>query len=100
MGGSEGSYFSKGICSKVNIIAWLKFELMYSDSAVQGFNHYTVGTAPSLPGALRPRVVAPESFLSKGQIELNYVLITNWIVLNGTVLILKLHTYAKLNCLK
>ena len=39
---------------------------------------------PSLPGPLRPRVVAPLWVLTIGQIELNYVLILNWIVWNRT----------------
>ena len=38
--------FPKGICPKVNVIAWLKFELAYYDSAVKCFNHYTTGTPP------------------------------------------------------
>ena len=35
----------KDICLKVNVIAWLEFELMYYDSTVQHFNHYTMGTS-------------------------------------------------------
>ena len=35
---------------------------------------------PSLPGPLWPGVVAPDRALSIGQIELNYVLMLNWIV--------------------
>ena len=57
---------------------------------------------PSLPsflGPLCPRVVAPDRALSMDQIELNCVLMLNWITWNRTVLILKLHTYVKLNCL-
>ena len=38
--------FPKVICSKVNVIALLEFELAYYDSAVQRFNHYTTGTSP------------------------------------------------------
>ena len=37
-----GSYFSKGIYSKVNVIVPLEFKLSYTNSAVQHFNHYTV----------------------------------------------------------
>ena len=40
---------------------------------------------PSLPGPLRPRVLAPDRVLSIGQIELNCVLMLNWIVWNRTV---------------
>ena len=36
--------FPKGICPKVNVIAWLEFELGYYDSAVHRFNHYTTRT--------------------------------------------------------
>ena len=39
--------FPKGICSKVNEIARLEYELAYNDSAVHRFNHYTTRT-PSL----------------------------------------------------
>ena len=35
---------------------------------------------PSLPGPLWPGVVAPDRVLSMGQIELNCVLMLNWIV--------------------
>ena len=38
--------FPKGICPKVNVVVRLEFELMYYDSAVQHFNHYTPGTIP------------------------------------------------------
>ena len=38
--------FPKGICSKVNVIARLEFELAFYDSAVQRFNHYTTRTHP------------------------------------------------------
>ena len=55
---------------------------------------------PSLPGPLWPGGVAPDRVLSMGQIELNCVLMSNWIGCDGTVLTFKLHTYAKLNCLK
>ena len=55
---------------------------------------------PSFPGSLWSGVVAPDSVLSMGQIELNCELELNWIAWNRTVLIFKLCTYAKLNCLK
>ena len=53
---------------------------------------------PAFPYPPYPRVVAPDGVLSVGQIELNCVL--NWITWNKTVLIFRLCTYAKLNCLK
>ena len=36
--------FPKGICPKVNVIARLKYELAYYDSAVHRINHYTTKT--------------------------------------------------------
>ena len=54
---------------------------------------------PSLTGLLWPGVVAADRVLSMGQIELNCVLMLNWITWNRTVLIFKLHTYAKLSFL-
>ena len=35
---------------------------------------------PSLPGPLRPGVLAPDRVLSMGQIELNCMLMLHWIV--------------------
>ena len=55
---------------------------------------------PLLPGSLWLRVVALDRVLSMGQIELNHILMLNWIAWNRTVLIFKKHTYAKLHCLK
>ena len=40
---------------------------------------------PSLPGLLWSGVVAPDRVLSIGQIELNCVLMLNWIIWNRTV---------------
>ena len=39
---------------------------------------------PSLPGLFWPEVVAPDRALSMAQIELNSVLMINWIVWNRT----------------
>ena len=36
--------FPKRICLKVNVIAWLEFELAYYDSVVHRFNHFTTRT--------------------------------------------------------
>ena len=38
--------FPKGICSKVNVIARLEFELAYYDSAVRRFNQYSMRITP------------------------------------------------------
>ena len=47
---------------------------------------------PSLPGPLWSGVVVSDRVLSMGQIELNCVLILNWIAWNKTVLTCKLCT--------
>ena len=44
---------------------------------------------PLLPGPLWPGVVAPDRVLSKGQIELNCILMLNWIVRNRSVYMCK-----------
>ena len=51
-------------------------------------------------GLLWPGVVAPDRDLSIGQIELNCILMLNWIAWNKTVLMFKLYTHAKLNYLE
>ena len=55
---------------------------------------------PSLPGSIWPGVLAPDRVLSMDRIQLNWVLMLNWIAWNRTVLIFKLRIYAKLNWLK
>ena len=55
---------------------------------------------PSLPGPIWPGWVASDRVLSMGQIELNYAIMLNWIAWNRIILIFKLRTYAKFNCLK
>ena len=61
---------------------------------------WSTPSLPSLPGPLWPGVVAPDRVLSMGKIELNGVLMLNWITWNRTVLTCKLRIYIKLNCLK
>ena len=46
--GSGFYNFPKSICSKVNVIARLEFELAYYDFTVHLFNHYTTRTPPVL----------------------------------------------------
>ena len=36
--------FPNGICPKANVIARLAFEIVYNDSVVQRFSHYTTKT--------------------------------------------------------
>ena len=55
---------------------------------------------PSLPDPLCSGMVAPDRVLSMVQIELNCLLILNWIAWNRNVLTFKLLTYTKMNCLK
>ena len=55
---------------------------------------------PLFPSPLSPGVVAPDKVQSIDQIEQKCVLILKCITWNRTVLIFKLRTYAKLNCLK
>ena len=46
-GGDKGVHtFPKDISPKMNVIAWLEFELIYFEVAVQHFNHYATGTPP------------------------------------------------------
>ena len=53
---------------------------------------WSTPSLPSLPGPLRPGVVTPDRVLSMGQIELNCILMRNWITWNRTVLIFELRT--------
>ena len=60
-------------------------------------------STPSLLSLRGPHwlgVVAPDRVLSRDQIELNCILMLNWIAWNRTVLTFKLCTYTKRNCLK
>ena len=49
----------------------------------------SIPSITSLPSLLWPGVVSPDRILSMGQIELNCVLMINWIVWNRTVLTCK-----------
>ena len=64
---------------------------------------WSTPSLPLLPGPLWPEVVVSDRVLSMGQIELNCILMLNWIVWNRTVLtfncINKIYTYTKLNWL-
>ena len=72
----------------------------------------SIRSLPSLPGPLWPGVVVPDRVLSMGQIELNCVLILNWIAWNRTfwhlnrvfmlnwIALNVTVLYAKQNCLK
>ena len=45
----------------------------------------SISTLPLLPGPLWPGVITPDRPWSMGQIELNFVLMLNWILRNRTV---------------
>ena len=40
--------FLKSICPKMNVIAWLKFELVYLEAKVKHVNHYVTGDSPDV----------------------------------------------------
>ena len=61
---------------------------------------YRTPSLPPLPGSLWRSVVAHDRVLSIGQTDPNCVLVLNRVAYNRTVLICKLYTKAKLNCLK
>ena len=46
--------FPKGICPKVNVRARLEYELVYYDSTIHRFNHYTTRTPPFLKELSNP----------------------------------------------
>ena len=55
-------------------------------------------STPSLPSALGPlwpSVIAPDRVLSMGQIDLNCVLMLNWIVWNRTVYMYKVGDHSQ-----
>ena len=52
------------------------------------------------PRSIWPGVVTPNRVLSMRKIELNCVLMLNWITWNTTIVIFKQRTYDELNCLK
>ena len=82
--------YSQHLCCGVRLpqrVSW--YDTKQSDGEAQVMlDHWGMRSTPSLsslPGPLWPRVVAPDRFLSRGQIELNCVLMPNWIVWNRTV---------------
>ena len=81
-----------------------RYDIKQSDGEVpfmlELWEMLSTASLPSLSSSLRPGVVAPDRVLSIGQIELNCVLKLEWIACKRTVLTLKQHYYAKLNCLK
>ena len=55
--------FPKGIFSKVNVIARLEYELIYYDSTVHRFNHYTTMTPPSRRLSLKDFFLKTDKFV-------------------------------------
>ena len=82
-------YLCKGIRTRVS---W--YDTKQSDGKVSVmlklWGMRSTSSLPSLSGPLWPEVVTPDRALSIGQIELNCILMLNWIACNRTVL--------KLNC--
>ena len=72
----------------------------YDTKQSDGEGMQSTPSLPSIPSPHWPGAIASDRVLSMGQIELNYVLMINWIVWNRTVLTFKLCTNARLNCLK
>ena len=82
VGGSYLSSEMQSVCSK----AWYDTRQFDGDGPVM-LELWVMLSTPlmlSLPGPLWPGVVAPDQFLSMGQIELNCVLMLNWTVWNWT----------------
>ena len=78
-------------------VSWL-YDTKQSDGEVpvmlELWGMWSIPSFPSLPVPLWSGVVGADRVLSRGQIELNSVLILNRIVWSGSIL------YAKMNCLK
>ena len=80
---------------------------MVTKGMIQGLEDLDVGgrvetirTTALLSGPLCSKVATRDRVLSMRQIQLNCVLMLNWIAWNRTVLTFKLRIYAELNCLK
>ena len=71
----------------------LEYDSKQSDGEVpvmlELWQMWSTSSLPLLPGPLWPRMVAPDRVLSMSQIELNCVLMLNWIVWNRTVYMYK-----------
>ena len=78
------------LCRRVRLpqrVSWLYDTQQSDDEAseiLELWGMRNTSSFPSLPGPLRPRVVAPDRVLSMGQIEQNCVLMLNWIIWNRT----------------
>ena len=69
--------------------SWAGYDTKQSDGEVpvmlELWGMWSTSSLSSLWGPLWPGVVAPDRAISKDQIELNCILMLNWIVWNGTV---------------
>ena len=78
--------FPKGICLKVNLIAWPEFKLTYFNTTVQHFSHYTRWTLPTNSWSMTSVSIALgltdlawlSSFLWPKLNFLNYLVIVLW----------------------
>ena len=69
------------------------YDIKQSDGEALGM--WSTLSLPLLPGPLWPRLVAPDRVLFMGQIELNCVIMLNWIIWNRLFLhltVFKLYT--------
>ena len=64
-------------------------DMILNNLMLELWEMWSTPSSPSLPGPLWPGVVTPDRVLFMGQIELNWVLMLNWIVWNRTVYMYK-----------
>ena len=85
--------FPKGICSKVNVIARLVFELANYDSAVHRFNHYTMRTLKSKRLVIeRAKDIQSTIFGFLNLESENKIILTTIFLITQTLLIILNHT--------
>ena len=95
-------YLKKDLAQSAEAVEFSDYEIMWrwsskNDGALGMAEYPFIAIAP---GSTLVRVETPDRVLSVGQIELNCVRMLNRISWNRSVLIIKLHTYDKLNCVK
>ena len=77
---------------KISLMSVLYMTLNDTPVIVELWGTRSTPLLPSLPSPLWPGVIAPGRILSMGQIELNWILMLNWIVWNITVYMCKIYT--------
>ena len=78
----------RGVRPPYQWVYWYDTKKFYGKAPVirELWRMLSTPSLPSLPGSLRPGVAVSDRVLSLGQIELNCILMVNWIVWNRTVL--------------